>query len=100
MDVFDCDYKCRTVGEGIYKYDIPNDWSAEFDAYDNVYPTIVIQVSQIRENSALMNVKLKIVENPDDEYAGCIVFRKKKTIVFKIDYMGDIVMAMKNTAVL
>ena len=37
MDEFGCDYECKTVGESIIKYNIPNDWSAEFDAYDDVY---------------------------------------------------------------
>lgn len=31
MDEFGCDYECRTVGESIIKYNIPNDWCAEFD---------------------------------------------------------------------
>ncbi len=36
MDKFGCDYACRTVGESIIKHHIPNDWCAEFDAYDGV----------------------------------------------------------------
>ena len=40
MDAFGCDYRCRTVGESITKYNIPNDWCAEFDVHDGVYPVI------------------------------------------------------------
>ena len=31
MDEFGCDYECKTVGESITKYNIPDDWCAEFD---------------------------------------------------------------------
>ena len=99
MDEFGCDYVCRTVGESITKYNIPNDWCAEFDAYDDVYPVIVIQVDQIRKTPAMMDLKLRIIENPDDEYAGYMVLTEKKTIAFKIDYMGGLVKAMKTTGV-
>lgn len=95
MDEFGCDYKCRTVGESIMKYNIPNDWSAEFDAYDGIYPIICIQVEQIRKNPALMELKLRIVENANEEYAGCMVLKDQKTIAFKIDYIGDLVKAMQ-----
>ena len=97
MDEFDYDYALRTVGEGITKYEIPDDWYAEFETYDNdnIYPIIVIQVGQIRKNSALINLKLRIVTNPDEEHPGCVVLREKKTILFKIDFMADLVMAME-----
>ena len=94
MDEFGCDYECRTVGESIIKYNIPNDWSAEFDAYDNVYPVICVEVDDIRNASAIMDLKLRVVENEDDEYAGCMVLTKQKTIAFKIDYMSDLIRAM------
>lgn len=94
MDDFGCDYECRTVGEGIAKYDLPNDWRAEFEAYDGVYPIVCMQVDQIRNAPAIMALKLRIVENEDDEYAGCIVVKDQKTIVFKVDYMSDLVRAM------
>lgn len=84
MDEFGCDYECRTVGESITKYNIPDDWCAEFDAYDDAYPIFCIQVNQIRKAPAMMDLKLRIVENPDDEYAGCMVLAQKKTIVFKV----------------
>ena len=95
MDKFGCDYECRTVGESIMKYNIPNDWSAEFDAYDGIYPIICIQVEQIRKNPALMELKLRIVENANEEYAGCMVLKDQKIIAFKIDYIGDLVKAMQ-----
>ena len=95
MDEFGCDYECRTVGESITKYSIPNDWCAEFDAYDDVYPIIVIQVDQIRKAPAMMDLKLRTIENPDDEYAGCIILENKKTIAFKVDFMSDLVKAMQ-----
>ena len=38
----------------------------------------------------MMNLKLRIVEKPDDEYAGCMVLAEKKTIAFKVDYMIDL----------
>ena len=95
MDEFGCDYECRTVGESLVKYDIPNDWCAEFDAYDGVYPIVVIQVEQIRKASAMMDLKLRMIENPDDEYAGCMVLTDKQTIAFKVDYMSDLIKAME-----
>ena len=94
MDVFGCDYQCRTVGEGISKYNIPDEWCAEFDAYDDVYPTMVIQVHRIRNAPTIMELKLRNTENPDDEYAGCTVFQDKQTIAFKIDYLKDLLDAI------
>ena len=94
MDEFGCDYSCKTVGESITKYNIPNDWCAEFDAYDDAYPIVCIQVEQIRKSSEMMALKLRIVENGDDEYAGCIVLADQKMIAFKVDYMIDLVKAM------
>lgn len=95
MDIFVCDHMCWTVGEAINKYNIPDDWSAEFDAYDGVYSTIVIRVDQIRKNSAMMNVELRMIENPDDEYAGCIILRDQQTVAFKIDYLRELISALK-----
>ncbi len=94
MDVFGCDYECRTVGEAIIKYSIPDDWDAEFDAYDDIYPIVCIQVERIRKIPAIMDLKLRIVENADDEYAGCMVLTNRKSIVFKIDYMDDLARAL------
>ena len=93
MDEFGCDYECRTVGESITKYNVPDDWCAEFDAYDGAYPIICIQVEQIRKAPAMMDLKLRIVENKDDEYAGCMLLPDRKTIAFKIDIMNDLVKA-------
>ena len=84
MDELGCDYACRTVGESITKYNIPNNWCAEFDVYDDIYPIICIQVDQIRKTPAMMALKLRIVENEDEEYAGCIVLAKKQSIAVKI----------------
>ena len=95
MDEFGCDYACRTVGESITKYNIPDDWCAEFDAYDDIYPIISIQVEQIRKSPAMMGLKLRIVENEDEEYAGCMVLTDQKLIAFKVDYMRDLVKAME-----
>lgn len=94
MDEFDFAYECRTVGESIIKYDIPGDWCAEFDAYDDVYPLVCIQVEQIRKSPDMMDLKLRIVKNRDDEYAGCMVLADRKTISIKVDYMRDLVKAM------
>ena len=94
MDEFGCDYECRTVGESIIKHNIPNDWSAEFDAYDDVYPVICVQVDKLRKSPAMMDLKLRVVESEDDEYAGCMVLTKQKTIAFKIDYMSDLIRAI------
>ena len=96
MDKFGCDYECKTVGESITKYNIPDDWCAEFDAYDGVYPIVCIQVDQIRKSPAMMDLKLRIVENPDDEYAGCMVLAEKKTITFKVNDMSDLTKAMES----
>ena len=95
MDEFGCDYECRTVGESINKYDIPNDWVAEFDAYDWVNPIVCIQVGQVRKFTAIMDLKLRIVENENDEYAGCMVLINQKTVVFKIDHMSDLTKAIE-----
>ena len=95
MDEFGCDYTCRTVGEGIDKYNIPNDWLAEFYAYDDVCPTICIPVYQIRKTPAMIALKLRIVGNHDEEYAGCMVLTKKASIAFKIDFMCDLVKALQ-----
>jgi len=95
MDKFGCDYACRTVGESIAKYNIPNDWCAEFEAYDGAYPIICMQVDQIRMAPAMMDLKLRIVHNADDEYAGCIILTGKKIIAFKIDCISDLIKAME-----
>ena len=94
MDEFGCDYECRTVGESITKYNIPDDWCAEFDAYDDIYPIVCTSVKQIRKSSNMMALKLRIVENKNDEYAGCIVLTDQKTSAFKVDYMSDLIKAM------
>ena len=90
MNEVGCDYKCRTVGESITKYNIPAEWCAEFDACDGIYPITVIQIDQIRKVPAMMELKLKRIDNPDHEYAGCIVVLEKKTIIFKIDRISDL----------
>ena len=95
MDEFGCDYECRTVGEGIAKYSIPDDWFAKFDVYDGCYPIISIRVDKMRMCPAMMGLKLRVIENPDDEYAGCMIFEKDKNIFFKIDYIIDLVKAME-----
>ena len=95
MDVVGCDYECRTVGESIIKYNVPGDWCAEFDVYEDLCPIICVQVDQIRKNPIMMNLKLRVVENEDHEYAGCIVLTENKTIAFKIDCMNDFIKAME-----
>ncbi len=95
MDEFGCDYECRTVGEGIVKHNIPDDWCAKFDAYDNIYPIICIQVNQIRKVPAIMDLKLRIVENKNDEYAGCMICADRKTVTFKVNYMSNLLTAME-----
>ena len=94
MDEFGCDYGCRTVGESIAKYHVPDDWRAEFDAYDDVYPIVCIPVEQIRKSPNMMALKLRVVENEDEEYAGCMVLTAQKIIAFKVDHMNDLVKAM------
>ena len=96
MDEFGCDYECRTVGESIIKYNIPGDWCAEFDAYDDIHPIICIQVAQIRKIPAMMELRLRIVENADDEYAGCMILTDQETIAFKIDQMDDLLRALSS----
>lgn len=93
MEKSGCDYGCETVGESIRKYNIPNDWCAEFDVCDGVYPIICIPVHQLRKAPAMMGLKLRAVEKGNDEYAGCVVLAEKKTIAFKVDYMRDFVQA-------
>ena len=98
MDEFGCDYACKTVGESIMKHNIPDGWCAEFDACDGAYPIIVIQIDQIRKAPAMMDLQLRRIENPDDEYAGCMVHTESKTIAFKVDHMRDFVKALKTMA--
>ena len=97
MDALGCDYDCRTVGEGINKYSIPDDWTAEFDVYDGFYPIINIRTDQIRKRPAMMELKIRVVENEDEdeEYAGCMVLAEKKTVAFKVECMSDLVKAME-----
>ena len=94
MDAFGCDYECRTVGESIMKYHIPDDWCAEFDAYDDVYPIVCIPIDRIRKTPAMMGLRLRIVEDRDNEYAGCMVLTDQKTIAFKIDDRRDLIKAL------
>ena len=89
------DYQCRTVGEGVCKYDIPDNWLAEFTAYDKLRPRVCTQVDHIRKTPAMMELKIRIIENQDDESAACIVDAFRKTIRFKIDHMSDLVKAIE-----
>lgn len=95
MDEFCGDYRCRTVGESITKYNMPNDWCAEFYIYEDACPIVCIQVDQVRKTPAMMDLKLRIVENEDDEYPGCMLFPAKKTIAFKVDYISELIKAME-----
>ena len=83
MDIFGCDHECRTVGGSIIKYNVPDDRCAEFDAHDGAYPIVCIRVDQIRKIPAMMDLKLRSVEDPDDEYAGCIVLTEKRPSLSK-----------------
>ena len=89
------DYTCRTVGESITKYNVPDDWCAEFDVCNGAYPIICIQVNQIYKNPAMMELRLRIIENENDEYAGCIVYPEQKTISFKVACMEDFIKAIE-----
>ncbi len=97
MDAFGCDYGCRTVGEAILKYSIPDDWLTGFDIYDEAYPVITFPVRCIRKASAIMALHLRMVENESNEYAGCMVITEEKTIFFKIDYVLDFINALRDT---
>ena len=97
MDEFGCDYQCRTVGESIEKYNIPDDWCADFDAYDDIYPLICIPVGEIRKSPAMMDLALRIIDNPNEEYAGCMVLTDKQTIAFKVDYMSNLIKAIEKS---
>ena len=94
MDEFGCDYQCRTVGEGIIKHHIPDDWCVEFVVWNEAYPDVCMEVEALRKNPALMELKIRIVENEDMEYAGCMVCTEEKTIFFKVDYMRELVKAI------
>ena len=95
MNELGCDYACKTVGESIVKYNIPNDWCAEFDIFDGIYPIVCIQIDHLRKIPAMMDLKLRIVESEDDEYAGCMILTEKKTITFKMECWSDFQKAMK-----
>ena len=96
MDAFGCDYACRTVGEAILKYSIPDDWLAGFDIYDRAYPIITFPVRCIRKAYTIMELHLRAVENDGNEYAGCMVIAEEKTIYFKIDNMLDFINALRD----
>ena len=83
MSKFICDYTCRTVGECIIRYNIPDDWYAEFDFYDDLCPTICVRIDLIKMNSAIMALKLKVSEKEGEEWAGCILFTEKETVSFE-----------------
>ena len=95
MDELGCDYECRTVGESIAKHNIPDDWYAKFDACDGTYPIVVIQVERIRKVPAMMELKLSMIESPDDEYAGCMVLAEAQTVAFKVAFMRDLIKAVE-----
>ena len=95
MDMFGSDYDCRTVGEGLNKYDVSGDWRVEFDIYDGAYPMICISAGEICGIPDMMALKLRIVEDEDAEYAGCMVFPSQKLIVFKLDHMCDLIKGME-----
>lgn len=95
MDKLGCDYECRTVGEGIIKYAIPDDWFAKFDIYDGFYPIISIRVGKMQKYPSIMELNLRVIESPDDEYAGCMILEKDKNIFFKINYMIDFLKAIE-----
>ena len=94
MDDFVCDYACTTVGEGIIKYEIPDDWCAEFEVYDVAFPIYCFQVDLLRKTPPMMALKLRMIEDPDKEYAGCMVCKAQKTIAFKIDRIRDLLNAI------
>ena len=94
MDEFGCDYACRTVGEGIEKYNVSDDWCVEFDVQDGTYPLLSVRAEEILWKKAMMTLRIRVVENENEEYAGCMVFPEEKRITFKIDYMQDLIKAM------
>ena len=42
-----------------------------------------------------MDLKLRVVENEDDEYAGCMVLTDQKAIAFKVDDRSDLIKALE-----
>ncbi|MBE6983614.1 MAG: hypothetical protein E7435_04950 [Ruminococcaceae bacterium] len=65
MDEYGCDYSCRTVGEEIY------------------------------ERPRMLTLRLRIIENEDEEFASCAVFPEEKRITFKIDRLLDLIKVME-----
>ena len=43
----------------------------------------------------MIGLKLRIAENGDDEYAGCMVLAEKRNIAFKVDFMRDLAKALQ-----
>ncbi len=97
MVAFVCDYGCETVKEAILKYDIPDDWLVGFDIYDKAYPIITFPARCVRKAYAIMALRLRMIENEDEEYAGCMIAEEEKTIFFKIDHMLDLINALRDT---
>lgn len=95
MDEFGCDYACRTVGEGMDKYNVAGDWRVEFDIYDGTYPLICISAEEMYERPGILTLRLRMIENEDEEYASCMVFPEEKRITFKIDRLLDLIKAME-----
>ena len=81
--------------KALLMHNIPDDWYAEFDACDGTYPIVVIQVERIRKVPAMMELKLSMIESPDDEYAGCMVLAEAQTIAFKVAFMRDLIKAVE-----
>ena len=44
--------------------------------------------------AVMMEMNQRMVENENDEYAGCMVLMKRKTVAFKVERMSDLVKAM------
>ena len=97
MAEFVWDYGCRTVGEGMERFRIPDDWCVEFEVREDICPVVVIQADQIRKVPAMMNLKLSVIADTEEEYAACTVLPRKKTIAFKIDDLEDLIKAVAST---
>ena len=80
------DYQARTVGDAIARHDVPDHSTCRFDIYDdNIYPYIDIPVNLVRENDALMKVRLRTIENENDELAACYIDYQAEHLILKLN---------------
>jgi hypothetical protein len=79
MDEFGCDYEYKTVDEGITKYNMPDDWYAEFDSMSTLARAL-----EIEKHTCLLGCKL-----PNKQ--ACILVSRKRLVGLSADlYFSEV----------